>query len=115
MKCVSMLYLEATRKLKESGLDPTRTIYLSFVLDKENGGLRGAERLDESNVFKKMNAVFVLDEGMPSPNEKHQIFLCREAKGAPGHGAMLYDNTAVENLIKSPESIRSFRASNLIW
>lgn len=34
-----------------------------------------------------------------------------KAVGAPGHGSKLYDNSAMENLLKSIESIRRFRAS----
>ncbi|KAL0332858.1 UNVERIFIED_CONTAM: Aminoacylase-1 [Sesamum calycinum] len=34
-----------------------------------------------------------------------------KATGAPGHGAKLYDNTAMENLLKSIESVRRFRAA----
>lgn len=34
-----------------------------------------------------------------------------KAVGAPGHGAKLYDNAALENLFKSIESVRRFRAS----
>lgn len=34
-----------------------------------------------------------------------------KAKGPPGHGAKLYDHSAIENLLKSIESIRRFRAS----
>ncbi|KNA12602.1 hypothetical protein SOVF_124430 [Spinacia oleracea] len=119
MKCVGTQYLEAIRKLKDSGFEPTRTIYLSYVPDEENGGLDGAEKLSESDVFEKMNVAFVLDEGMPSPNEKYLAYyaerslmwLVIKATGEPGHGAKLYDNTAMENLLKSMESVRSFRAS----
>lgn len=117
MKCVGMQYLEAIRKLKLSGFEPNRTIYLSYVPDEENGGLDGAKKLAESDVFEKMNVAFILDEGMPSPNEKYQVFyaerslmwLVIKATGSPGHGAKLYDNTALENLLKSIEIIRSFR------
>ncbi|KAL2928282.1 Aminoacylase-1 [Bienertia sinuspersici] len=121
MKSVGMQYLEAIRKLKDSGFEPSRTIYLSFVPDEEIGGLDGAAKLAQSDVFEKMNVAFVLDEGMPSPNEKYRAYyaerspmwLVIKATGAPGHGAKLYDNTAMENLMKSIESIRSFRASQL--
>ncbi|XP_048491755.1 uncharacterized protein LOC104904088 isoform X2 [Beta vulgaris subsp. vulgaris] len=121
MKSVGMQYLEAIRKLKDSGFEPTRTVYLSFVPDEEIGGLDGAGKLAESEIFEKMNVAFVLDEGMPSPNENYRAYyaerspmwLVIKATGAPGHGAKLYDNTAVENLLKSIESIRSFRASQL--
>lgn len=34
-----------------------------------------------------------------------------KATGAPGHGAKLYDDTALENLVKSLETIDRFRAS----
>lgn len=119
MKCVGLQYLEAIRKLKDSGFQPTRTIYLSFVPDEEIGGHDGAEKLAESDVFEKMNVAVVLDEGLASPGEKYRVFygerspmwLVIKATGAPGHGAKLYDNTAMENLMKSIESIRRFRAS----
>jgi len=34
-----------------------------------------------------------------------------KAVGAPGHGSKLYDNSAMENLLKSIESIQRYRAS----
>lgn len=121
MKSVGMQYLEAIRKLKDSGFEPSRTIYLSFVPDEEIGGLDGAGKLAESDLLGKLNLAFVLDEGMPSPNEKYRAYyaerspmwLVIKAMGVPGHGAKLYDNTAMENLMKSIEIIRSFRASQL--
>ena len=59
------------------------------------------------------------DSGLASPSEKYRAFygercpwwLVIKATGAPGHGAKLYDNSAMENLLKSIESIRKFRAS----
>ena len=57
--------------------------------------------------------------GLSSPDENYRAFyaerspwwLVIKAVGAPGHGAKLYDNTAMENLLKSIESVRRFRAS----
>ncbi|XP_022726948.1 aminoacylase-1 [Durio zibethinus] len=119
MKCVGMQYLEAIRRLKSSGFQPKRSLYLSFVPDEEIGGHDGAEKLAYSDVLKNMNVDIVLDEGLPSPNENYRLFyaertpwwLVIKATGAPGHGAKLYDNSAMENLFKSIESIRRFRAS----
>ncbi|XP_021714012.1 aminoacylase-1-like isoform X2 [Chenopodium quinoa] len=119
MKCVGLQYLEAIRKLKDSGFEPTRTIYLTFVPDEEIGGHDGVEKLAESDLYKKMNVAFVLDEGLASPGEKYRAFYAErspmwtviKATGAPGHGAKLYDNTAMENLLKSIEIIRRYRAS----
>ncbi|XP_021753262.1 aminoacylase-1-like [Chenopodium quinoa] len=116
MKSVGMQYFEAIRKLKNSGFEPIRTIYLSYVPDEEIGGRDGAEKLAESDVFEKMNVAFVLDEGIPSPDEKYLAYNGERSPmwlviKATGHGAKLYDNTAMENLMKSVESIRGFRAS----
>lgn len=119
MKCVGMQHLEAIRRLKRSGFVPVRTVYVVFSPDEEIGGHDGAEKLAESEIFKKMNVAIVLDEGLASPNENYRAFyaerspwwLVVKAIGAPGHGAKLYDNTAMENLLKSIESVRKFRAS----
>ncbi|OAO98298.1 AQI [Arabidopsis thaliana] len=119
MKCVGMQYLEAIRKLQASGFKPLRSVYLSFVPDEEIGGHDGAEKFAESQLFKSLNIAIVLDEGLPSPTESYRVFygerspwwLVIKAKGPPGHGAKLYDNSAMENLLKSIESIRRFRAS----
>ncbi|KAB2602526.1 aminoacylase-1-like [Pyrus ussuriensis x Pyrus communis] len=119
MKCVGIQYLEAIRRLKASGFKPKRSVYLSFVPDEEIGGHDGAEKLAESDVFKGLNVGIVLDEGLASPTENYRAFyaercpmwLVIKATGAPGHGAKLYDNTAMENLLKSIESVRRFRAS----
>ncbi|KAL7237238.1 hypothetical protein ACSBR2_003514 [Camellia fascicularis] len=119
MKCVGLQYLEAIRKLKSSGFQPLRTLYLSFVPDEEIGGHDGAAKLADSETFQKMNVGIVLDEGLASPDQNYRVFfgercpwwLVIKATGAPGHGAKLYDNTAMENLLKSIESVRRFRAA----
>lgn len=119
MKCVGMQYLEAIRNLKASGFNPVRTVYLSFVPDEEIGGHDGAEKFADSEIFKDMNVGIVLDEGLASPNKHYRAFygercpwwLVIKAVGAPGHGAKLYDNSAMENLFKSIETIRRFRAA----
>ncbi|MBA0738961.1 hypothetical protein Gogos_012269 [Gossypium gossypioides] len=119
MKCVGMQYLEAIRRLRSSGFCPKRSLYLSFVPDEEIDGRDGAEMLASSDVFKNMNVDIVLDEGLASPNENYRVFygerapwwLVIKSNGAPGHGAKLYENSAMENLFKSIESIRRFRAS----
>lgn len=57
--------------------------------------------------------------GLASPSEHYRVFyaercpwwLIIKATGAPGHGAKLYDNSAMENILKSIESVRRFRAS----
>lgn len=119
MKCVGLQYLEAIRRLKRSGFEPIRTVYLSFVPDEEIGGHDGAVKLAASERFEEMNVGIVLDEGLASTNEGYRVFyaercpwwLVIRAFGAPGHGSKLYDNSAMENLMKSIESVRRFRAA----
>ncbi|KAL6529841.1 hypothetical protein OROGR_015464 [Orobanche gracilis] len=119
MKCVGLQYLEAIRKLQTNGFRPLRTVYLSFVPDEEIGGHDGAVKFANSDIFKNMNVGLVLDEGLASPTENYRLFygercpwwLVIKATGAPGHGAKLYDNTAMENLLKSIESVRRFRTA----
>ncbi|KAK4261891.1 hypothetical protein QN277_004827 [Acacia crassicarpa] len=119
MKCVGMQYLEAIRRLKASGFQPLRSIYLAFSPDEEIGGHDGAGKFVESEFLKNLNIGIMLDEGLASPDENYRVFygerspwwLAIKATGAPGHGAKLYDNSATENLLKSLESIRSFRSS----
>lgn len=60
---------------------------------------------------------FVLDEGQASVNDEFRVFyadrspwhLIIKAKGQPGHGSRMYDNGAMENLMKSVEVISRFR------
>ncbi|KAL6661139.1 hypothetical protein ACP70R_000523 [Stipagrostis hirtigluma subsp. patula] len=119
MKCVGMQYLEAIRRLRSAGYVPDRNIYITFVPDEEIGGHEGAEVFVSSKEFKDMNVGLVLDEGLASPGEEYRVFyaerspwwLTIKAKGAPGHGAKLYDGSAMENLMKSVEAIRRFRTS----
>ncbi|XP_059458475.1 uncharacterized protein LOC132188072 isoform X2 [Corylus avellana] len=121
MKCVGIQYLEAIRKLKASGFQPLRSVYLSFVPDEEIGGHDGAGKFVDSDVFKSLNVGILLDEGLASTSEKYRAFyaergpwwLVIKATGQPGHGSRLYDNSAMENLLKSIESVRRFRASQL--
>ncbi|XP_043714364.1 aminoacylase-1-like isoform X2 [Telopea speciosissima] len=119
MKCVGMQYLEAIRRLKNSGFQPVRTVYVSFVPDEEISSHDGAQKLAESKEFQKMNVGILLDEGLASTNENYRVFFAErspwwlviKATGSPGHGSKLYDNSAMENLMKSIESVTSFRAA----
>ncbi|XP_042494656.1 aminoacylase-1-like [Macadamia integrifolia] len=119
MKCVGMQYLEAIRRLKNSGFQPVRTVYVSFVPDEEISSRDGAGKLSESEEFKKMNVGILFDEGLASTNENYRVFfaerspwwLVLKASGSPGHGSKLYDNSAMENLMKSIEIVRRFRAA----
>ncbi|XP_043713726.1 aminoacylase-1-like isoform X1 [Telopea speciosissima] len=117
-KCIGIQYLEAIRNLLFSrNFKPLRTIYISYVPDEEIGGFNGASKFAASKVFKDLNIGFMLDEGQASTTDEFRVFyadrspwwLTIKAIGVPGHGSMLYDNTAMENLMKSMEIITQFR------
>ena len=121
MKSVGIQYLEAIRRLRATGFVPDRTVYLSFVPDEEIGGQDGAGAFVASDKFREIRVGFVLDEGLPSPAKEYRVFhgerspwwTVIKAFGAPGHGAKLYDNSAMENIVKSMEVVRRFRASQI--
>ena len=118
-KGVGIQYLEAIRSLNNQGFKPLRTIHISFVPDEEIGGGDGFSKFVNSTHFASLNVGVCLDEGLTSPSEYYRVsnaekspwWLEIKAQGHPGHGSTLYDNTAIENLMKSVEAIMKFRDS----
>lgn len=116
-KCIAVQYLEAIRNLRLRSFQPIRTVHLSYVPDEETGGFDGAARFVPSEQFRELNVGFVMDEGQASTNDEFRVFyadrspwnLVIKATGTPGHGSRLYDNSAMENLMKSMEVISRFR------
>ncbi|GMP79349.1 hypothetical protein CsSME_00034931 [Camellia sinensis var. sinensis] len=117
-KSISLQYLEAIRILQNDfNFKPVRTVHISYVPDEEIGGLDGMAKFVESQVFDELNLGFVLDEGQASPNDEFRVFYADRspwnvvirALGVPGHGSRMYDNSAMENLMKSIEVMSKFR------
>lgn len=87
--------------------------------DEEIGGVDGVAKFVASKVFEELRVGFALDEGQASPGDEFRVFyadrspwsLVIKAEGTPGHGSRMYDNTAMENLMKSVEVISRFRDS----
>lgn len=92
---------------------------MSYVPDEEIGGVNGILKFVASEEFRKLNVGFAMDEGQASPGDEFRVFyadrspwnLIIKAKGMPGHGSRMYDNSAMENLMKSVEIISRFRES----
>lgn len=63
MKCVGMQYVEAVRRLKASGFEPLRSVYMAFSPDEENGGHDGAAKFAQSQLLTNLNIAVGLDEG----------------------------------------------------
>jgi hypothetical protein len=70
MKCLSIQYLEAIRRLKNNGHQSMpRTIHICFAPDEELGGANGLEAFMESEQFVILNVGFALNEGRASVND----------------------------------------------
>jgi len=118
-KCIAVQYLEAIRNLKARAFSPLRSVHISLVPEEEVGGLNGAAKFVESDEFLRLNVGFALDEGQASPGDEFRVFYADRvpwnvkirAKGAPGHGARMYDGNAMENLMESVEVVSRFRES----
>lgn len=118
-KCIAIQYLEAIRNIvaRDPGFKPMRTLHICYVPDEEIGGLDGMAKFVESEEFKQLNVGFFLDEGQASTTDAYRVFyadrspwnLVIKAVGMPGHGSRMFDNSAMENLMKSVEAVSKFR------
>ena len=90
---------------------------MSYVPDEEIGGHDGAAKFFPSKEFEELNVGFAMDEGQASPSDEFRVFYADRspwhviirAAGVPGHGSRMYDNSAMENLMKSIEMMTQFR------
>ncbi|XP_064610402.1 aminoacylase-1-like isoform X1 [Liolophura sinensis] len=118
MKCVGIQYIEAIRRLKNSGKRLLRTIHLSFVPDEEIGGYTGMPVFVKDERFKQLNVGFVLDEGLASPTDSYTVFygersslwLRVKCPGKPGHGSRFIQDTAAEKMHKVITRLLELRA-----
>jgi aminoacylase len=121
MKCVTIQYIEALHRLKQSGKTFARTIYIAAVPDEEIGGHDGVAKWVQTPQFKALNIGFALDEGLASPDASMTLFkgerapcwLYLKASGPTGHGSRLFEGTAVDKLHKCLEKFTSFRDAEL--
>ncbi|GFS02543.1 aminoacylase [Elysia marginata] len=116
MKCVTIWYLEAIRRLKSEGKSFARTIHLLFSADEEIGS-DCTKRFVESQGFQDLNASFGLDEGIANPGNKIRVFYGERSvwwfkitcQGNPGHASAFIENTAVKKLQNVLNSCLAFR------
>uniref|UniRef100_A0A673MVX3 N-acyl-aliphatic-L-amino acid amidohydrolase n=1 Tax=Sinocyclocheilus rhinocerous TaxID=307959 RepID=A0A673MVX3_9TELE len=117
MKCVTIQYIEAIRRLKAAGKRFPRTIHLTFVPDEEVGGHKGMETFVKLPEFHKLNIGFALDEGLANPTNAYTVFygernpwwITVRCPGSPGHGSRFVENTAAEKLQRVINSFLEFR------
>ncbi|XP_069500110.1 aminoacylase-1 [Ambystoma mexicanum] len=117
MKCVTIQYIEAIRKLKAEGKRLPRTVHLTVVPDEEIGGYKGMEIFVKQPEFRALNAGFALDEGLANPSDQFTVFYGEKciwwftvhSVGSPGHGSRFIENTAAAKLFKVINSLMEFR------
>ncbi|XP_069792983.1 aminoacylase-1-like [Narcine bancroftii] len=117
MKCVTIQYIEAIRKLKSEGKRYLRTIHLSIVPDEEIGGQNGMKKLTEHEAFRALNIGFALDEGLANPTDAYTAFygernvwwVIVHCPGSPGHGSRFIENNAGEKVRRVLNSFLEFR------
>ncbi|BES99886.1 N-acyl-aliphatic-L-amino acid amidohydrolase [Nesidiocoris tenuis] len=118
MKCVGIQYIEAIRRLKEKGVKLNRTIHMSFVPDEEIGGEDGMGAWSQTEDFKELNVGCALDEGMASPDETYVVFYAERSiwqvhihcTGTPGHGSLLFPDTAGEKMRRVIDAFMDYRS-----
>ncbi|XP_071804989.1 aminoacylase-1-like [Asterias amurensis] len=118
MKSVGIQYIEAIRRLKAAGLQPLRTVHMTFMPDEEVGGILGMMKFVEHPAFLKLNMGFGLDEGLANPTDKFTVYYGERApwwleikcEGKPGHGSRFIEDTAVEKLQKIMNSLLTYRS-----
>jgi len=117
MKSVGIQHIEAIGRLKKSGYQPLRTIYLTCVADEEIGGYDAMEKWVETKDFQDMNVGVALDEGLASSDETFTVFygervpwwVMIKATGPTGHGSRFIENTAMEKLLRVVQKLLNFR------
>ncbi|XP_073973329.1 aminoacylase-1-like isoform X2 [Rhodnius prolixus] len=118
MKCVGVQYLEAVRRLKDSGTRLKRTVHMSFVPDEEIGGEDGMGKWVSTEDFESLNVGCALDEGMASVDETYLLFYGERSiwqvhihcPGTPGHGSLLLPDTAGEKMRIVIDHFMEYRA-----
>ena len=98
----------ALKQLKNSGALFARTVHYIIVPDEERGGFHGTKEFVQHVLFSSFNIGYVLDEGMPSGNEKELLIKVDErtpvqiqvtSSGQQSHASGLLHTNCIQSLI----------------
>ena len=121
MKGIGMLHYFALKELKDKGFVPQRTIHIFAVPDEEVGGFKGTKEFLETDLFKKLNVGYVVDEGHASGSAKTLDIKVSERKpiqiritvtGALAHASHLQEFNAVHELVNFLSFITGLHTQN---
>ncbi|XP_031350585.1 aminoacylase-1-like [Photinus pyralis] len=121
-KCTGIQYLEAIRRLKLDGVEPRRTVHVTFMPDEELGGVNGAEQYVKTQNFKNLNTGCALDEAIGGENKTLIVFYGEKKRwsfrihcpGQSGHGSLLLENTPGEKVRTVLNNVYDFRAEQKV-
>jgi len=118
MKGVGVVHYFALKKIKDENIALKRTVHLVLVPDEEVGGAKGAKLFVETDLFKKLNIGFALDEALASGSkeilfmkvsERTLIHIEFVSRGQMGHGSRLLCKNPVNNLALFLSRLASFQ------
>ncbi|PHT60501.1 hypothetical protein CQW23_02864 [Capsicum baccatum] len=94
-KCIGMQYLEAIKVIQnfDPYFVPLRNVHIMYVPDEE---------MDRLRLMMSLRVFY---------DDRTPWYMVIKAIRTPGYGSKLYDNTAMENLMKSIGVIKMFRES----
>uniref|UniRef100_A0A8C2L3V6 N-acyl-aliphatic-L-amino acid amidohydrolase n=1 Tax=Cyprinus carpio TaxID=7962 RepID=A0A8C2L3V6_CYPCA len=115
MKCVTIQYIEAIRRLKAAGKRFSRTIHLTFVPGQTSTFVQF--KLHTIQCLNLDFWLFHLFTGLANPTNAYTVFygernpwwITVHCPGSPGHGSRFVENTAAEKLRRVINSFLEFR------
>lgn len=116
-KSLGVIHYGALKQLKHQGLQLQRTIHLLIVPDEERGGFQGTKEFIEHPLFASLNIGYVLDEGLPSGNEKELLIKIDErtpiqiqvtSTGIQSHSSGLFHENCIHMLTHFLSDITTF-------
>lgn len=118
MKSVGVIHYQALRALLDIYGKPQRSVYLIIVPDEEIGGFSGVGQLVNLTEFKNLNIKYVVDEGIPSGDEKKLLIKVGERKvlqvkiecyGQQAHGSELFAKNPIHSIINFLSVVPKFQ------
>ena len=122
MKGVGVCHYFALRKLKKSGIKLQRSVHLILLPHEEVGGFAGGGFFVNTKEFRQLNIGYVLDEGIPSGNDKLLFVKISERKpmqisfistGFMCHGSRLAAKNAIHELALFLSKVADFQEGQL--
>jgi aminoacylase len=107
-KGLGITHYFALKAVKDADIFLQRTVHIIIVPDEEIGGFTGTQQFLETDFFKQMNVLCVIDESIPSGDPKTILIKVAERKplqikitttGSLAHSSKLHSFNAIHELV----------------